>query len=134
MSYDAYLMNRLCEACGPHDEAFHIDPTYNLTPIFHLALTGEDMPSPEVSEASAVLFGKTTDGPRGLRVLTGKSGEESIRIIKRAQQRLADPKMHERFLALEPENKWGTMSDATEVFKRMLAAAIEWPEAIWKVH
>ena len=75
MSYDIYLRTKKppCGECGRAFENSYISwiPTYNLTPIFDRALTGEELPNPDVSEAQVVLFKEKTDRPRGLRLLSG---------------------------------------------------------------
>ena len=75
MSYDIYLrkLPSPCPTCGheaPAPAPDLPDPTYNLTPIFDLALTGEPLPNSNVSEAAVVLLHQETDRPRGLRLLT----------------------------------------------------------------
>lgn len=137
MSYDAYLrsFDGKCSHCGqrpPEPEGFH--PTYNLTPIFHLALTGEEMPNQDVPEVAVVLFGKKTDATRGLRVLNGKSGARTVDTLDLAIKRMEDPTMAERFAKLAPENGWGTVDGARETLEKMWRAALEYPEYIWRVH
>lgn len=47
MSYDIYLRSEPCDKCGRGGEEPELpNPTYNLTPIFDLALTGEPLPNP----------------------------------------------------------------------------------------
>ena len=141
MSYDVYLRGEKkdpCVACGrPYHEEDGPDlpgPTYNLTPIFDLALTGEGLPSPNVTEASVVLFGAKTDRPRGLRLLSGKRGRATIEWLEKAVGHLEDPAKREAFVALEPPNKWGTLPDALSVMERLLQAARDFPDHTWEVH
>ena len=141
MSYDIEIRSKhFCEHCGRDsqrsEDAYHGDlpnPTYNLTPIFDLALTGEDLPNPEVGEASVVLFREKTDRPRGLRVLSGRKVGDTIPMIEAALKRIAaDP---ETFRKLEPSNGWGDLKGAKYVFERLLEAARECnPEATWDIH
>lgn len=134
MSYDVYLRAPKCPTCGNKGpEPDCPDPTYNLTPIFDLALTGEGLPNPGVSEAAVVLFREKTDRPRGLRVLDGKTGRESIAMINTAIDRLCDAKLTVTFIALEPENKWGTLKDARDVMKMLKERAEEYPDNTWDV-
>lgn len=140
MSYDIYIRSKyFCSHCG-RDSSRSEDsysgslpePTYNLTPIFDLALTGEDLPNPEVGEAAVVLFREKTDRPRGLRILSGRTLRDSIPMIEAALKRIRANQ--EPFLKLEPENKWGTLKDAIWVFDRMLEAARQCnPEAMWEI-
>lgn len=134
MSYDIYLREPRCEACGrgggsPIDH----NPTYNLTPIFDLALTGEPMPNPDVSEAGVVLFGQQTDRPRGLRVLSGRKAADTMTALENGLRRLRDPDWAARFRALEPENRWGTHADAIKVFEYLIKDAKEYPEHVWEI-
>ncbi|MDE2102690.1 MAG: hypothetical protein KGL39_35930 [Patescibacteria group bacterium] len=141
MSYDIYIRSKhFCSHCG-RDSNRDSDsyggelpnPTYNLTPIFDLALTGEGLPNADVGEADVVLLGAKTDRPRGLRVLSGRKIGESIPMFEAAIKRIHDD--HEPFRKLEPTNGWGTLKDAIWVFTRMLDAARECnPEATWDIH
>lgn len=141
MSYDIYIRSKhFCPHCG-RDSMRDTDsyngelpePTYNLTPIFDLALTGEPLPNPEVGEGAVVLLRTPTDRPRGLRVLSGRKLGDSIPMIEAALKRIADDPAP--FRALEPDNGWGDLKDAVRVFARMLEAARECnPEATWDIH
>jgi len=140
MSYDIYIRSKhFCPHCG-RDSQREGDsyqgqlpnPTYNLTPIFDLALTGEGLPNPEVAESSVVLFGAQTDRPRGLRVLSGRKVGDSIAMIDKALARIDAQRA--AFVKLEPDNGWGTLAGAVEVFERMAAAAKECnPDAVWEI-
>jgi UDP-N-acetylglucosamine 2-epimerase len=135
MSYDVYLEGPTCPACknkaaGPDGLP---GPTYNLTPIFDLALTGSGLPNQDVPEAEVVLFGKRTDRPRGLRLLNAMTGKESEAILSAAAHRLHDPDMESRFRKLEPTNKWGTLEAAQQVVDDLRRAAIDYPNHIWRV-
>ncbi len=137
MSYDIYLRTPRCPTCGRSgDEVGDLpDPTYNLTAIFDLALTGEPLPNPEISEFSTVLLGEKPERPRGLRLLSGRKAKDTIAMIENALARLADPVWTERFVALEPPNKWGTLKDAVFVMQRLLDAAKECGEEYeWLIH
>lgn len=134
MSYDIDLKSVPCPHCNrPGDEPEHLNPTYNLTPIFDLALTLEPLPNPDVGEIAVVLLGADTDRPRGLRLLSGKTGEESIEPLRQALARLNDPAMRDRFVSLEPPNKWGTLKDAVWVVSEMIRQAVDYPENVWKI-
>lgn len=135
MSYDIYLRGRVCETCGnrPSDEPELPNPTYNLTPIFDLAITGEPLPNADVSEGSVVLFRAATDRPRGLRLLTGQTGAQTIAMLTGALARMRDIEWLERFLALEPVNGWGTLHGAMEVIGKLLSAACSYPDHVWEV-
>lgn len=142
MSYDVYLRTRVCEYCG-HAERWKgadgdgrpepLNPTYNLTPIFDLAITGEPLPSPEISEMAVVLFREKTDRPRGLRLLNDMKAKDSVKTIQNALGRLTDPELKEKFLSLEPSNKWGTVPDAIWVINKMLEYCERWPELYWDI-
>ena len=134
MSYDVYLRAPNCPTCGhkPYEPDCP-DPTYNLTPIFDLALTGEGLPNPEVSEASVVLLHKETDRPRGLRLLNGRKASETLAQLNHAIDRLSDETLRDKFVALEPPNKWGTLPDALYVMNKLRDLAAEYPNNFWEV-
>ncbi len=136
MSYDIYLdaPEDRCQACGrEHGSPDLPGPTYNLTPIFDLALTGEPLPNPNVSEGHVVLLRAATDRPRGLRVLSGRLAEDTVTRLESALAALNDPARDGEFRALEPENGWGTLRDARSVIDRMLDAAREYPKYRWRI-
>ena len=143
MSYDIYFEGpapQPCPTCGHVESVDESDddsvgnPTYNLTPIFDLALTGEDLPNPEVPEPSVVLFRTKTDRPRGLRLLSGKTGRESLELLGAAMDRFADERMRERLIALEPENGWGNVDGAVKVIRKMRYLANKYPDRVWTIH
>lgn len=137
MSYDIYLRGdpETCPTCGRRaSEPDLPDPTYNLTPIFDRALTGENLPNPDVNEAMVVLFRKETDRPRGLRLLSGRKAKDTAEWLRKALARVSDPANAAMFRSLEPENKWGTLEDARYVFEKLIVAAEEYPEHKWEVH
>ena len=140
MSYDIYIRSKhFCPHCQRDstrsEDSYSGDlpePTYNLMPIFDLALTGEPLPNPDTSEFSVVIFGVRTDRPRGLRVLSGRKVSDTIPMLKAALRRIADDP--EPFKKLEPDNGWGTLKDAIWVFERLCTAAKEsHPEAVWDI-
>lgn len=134
MSYDIYLRAATCAACGKRgNEPECPEPTYNLTPIFDLALADEPMPNPDVTEFAHVVLGKPVDRPRGLRLLTGKTGQESLPCIARALDRMLDGRMRPEFLKLEPPNKWGNLDDAIDVMKQLKVAAESYPQNVWEI-
>jgi hypothetical protein len=134
MSYDIELRGGPCAGCVAAGTVPDLpDPTYNLTPIFHLALIGEQMPNPEVSEGAAVVLGARVDGPRGLRVLSGRRASETTDQIERAIFRLRDEAWSGRFAELAPKNGWGTVAGATRVLEELLTAAVDHPNHVWEV-
>jgi hypothetical protein len=134
MSYDVYLESPVCDKCGHRGEEPDLpDPTYNLSPIFDLALTGETFPNSDINEACVVLFKSQTDRPRGLRVLSGRKATDTESQLRRAVETLKDPEKQAAFKALEPENGWGSLSGAILVMEKLLRAAIEYPSNIWKI-
>jgi hypothetical protein len=134
MSYDIYLRAEPCPTCKRDgDEPERLDPTYNLTPIFDAALTGESLPNPDVGEAGVVLFGEKTDRPRGLRLLSGRKAKDTIDWLRKAHGHLLDPDQREKFTALEPENKWGTVDGAVWVIAKMIENAEQYPDNVWHI-
>ena len=135
MSYDIYLRAEKCAACGQTGEepGDLPGPTYNLTPIFDLALTGEPMPNEQTSEFAVVIFGEKTDRPRGLRILNGRKASTTVTLIENALKRLADPSLRAQFDALAPDNGWGTVNDAVYVFGKLKEAAADYPDLKWEI-
>jgi hypothetical protein len=135
MSYDVYLRgdSETCPTCGRDapgpEDGWH--PTYNLTPIFDRALTGEELPNPDVGEISVVLFRTKTDRPRGLRLLDGRIAGDTAEWLEKALRHLKDPANEATFRALEPENKWGVLENAISVMGELAEAAREWPKHKW---
>jgi hypothetical protein len=135
MSYTVRLVpGPPCPACGRSDfETRGPDPTYNLTEIFDLALTGESMPNPEVSEFQSKLLHVPVDRPRGLEVLSRKKVGDTIANIEVAIGRLEDEGWRPRFKALEPDNGWGDLAGALLVMRRLLLLAKEYPTHTWDI-
>lgn len=136
MSYDVHIKTEPCPTCSHSAESDYdtLNPTYNLTPIFDLALTGEPMPNADVGEAAVVLFRAKTDRPRGLRVLDGRRLGDTVKMLENAMARLRDPAMVEQFAALEPDNGWGTVRGALSTLEMMLARAVAVPDGKWDIH
>lgn len=137
MSYDIYLRGTPdpCPTCGHTAEEPELpNPTYNLTAIFDLLLTGEALPNPYVGEGAVVVLGKKTDRPRGLRVLSGLRAADTIEMISKALDRALDPAWRARLIALEPSNGWGTLQGAREVLTELIRAAMEHPNNMWEIH
>lgn len=124
-----------CPTCGHEDEGpdYLPDPTYNLTPIFDLALTGEPLPNPEVGEGAVVLLRASTDRPRGLRLLDGRRAGDTVDWMRKALAHLNDPAQADAFRALEPSNRWGTLKDARWVMERLIEAAENYPRHVWEI-
>jgi hypothetical protein len=133
MSYDIDLVGEPCPHCGTIREPESHNPTYNLTPIFDLALTGEPLPSPNVSEFDVVIFRKDTERPRGLRLLSGQKASATLTLLEKGLAKLQDPAMQNRFKALEPPNRWGTLEDAVAVFEYLIADAKKYPDNTWRI-
>lgn len=135
MSYDIYLEAKPCDHCGAaKPEPDLPNPTYNLTPIFDLALTGEDLPNAATGEVAVVLLGAATDRPRGLRLLNGKTGTESMAMLNAALDRMADERLRDQFLELQPKNGWGDFDGARRTMNELRHAANEYPLNVWRVH
>lgn len=114
------------------------DPTYNLTPIFDLALTGGDpYPNPDVSEGSVVVLGAPTDRPRGLRLLSGRRAADTTAWLNKAACYLAAPENQAALQALEPDNGWGDLAGACRVIGALHQAAEYAAEAgmghVWEI-
>jgi hypothetical protein len=134
MSYRIYLRSDECKTCGHVDEGPMLpDPTYNLTEIFHLALTGDPMPNSETSEFDAVIFNAKTDSPRGLRVLNGKVASETEVTLRVALMRLRDPSRLDEFKKLEDPGGWGDIGGAIIVLEKLFVAAQENPNLKWVI-
>lgn len=124
-----------CPSCGaiPGDARHEWSPTYNLAEIFDFALTGEAFPSPEVSEGQRVVLRTPTARPRGLCVLNGKTGAESLDQLRAACKRINDPELEDTFLTLEPSNGWGKLEGARDVLAGLLRLAEENPRNVWRI-
>jgi hypothetical protein len=135
MSYTIHLHGKPCDKCGllPNEPDDLPDPIYNLTPIFDLALTGEPYPNGNVSEVEVALFRKETDRPRGLRLLHGKLASETSDMIARALDRMADPAMAPAFAGKELDNRWGGLTGAIKIMRRLLEAARDCPGLTWDI-
>ena len=135
MSYRIYLNGIVCDKCGltPDGPLYLPDPTYNLTPIFDLALTDEPMPNLDVNELESVVLNKPVDRLRGLRLLSGKKAADTLELFENALQRLRDPARQASFRALEPDNGWGDLRGASTVMELLQKAAIAYPNHIWEI-
>jgi hypothetical protein len=134
VSYSIDLNTPPCGTCGHQPPGPSLpEPTYNLTPVFDLALTGEDPPNPEVSEFASVVLHRQTDRPRGLRLLDGRRAGDPVEWLEKAVRRMPPPENRERFLAPEPANGWGDLPGAVTVVTRLLEAARECPDGTWSV-
>jgi hypothetical protein len=129
MSYDIYLRHE--DPTKGHPDL--PGPTYNLTPIFDLALTGEEFPNPDTSEARVVLLGEKTDRPRGLRLLSGRKAKDTTAWLDKTLSHLRDPEKRTTFKALEPTNGWGTLDTAIIVIEWLLQASRDCPDHTWEV-
>lgn len=137
MSYTIDLNAKPCSECDETREPEWTEcpePTYNLTPIFDFALTGDrEIPSPDVAEVATVLFGAKTDRPRGLRLLDGRQAHDTVADLDAAMTRLSDPANQEHLEGLEPDNGWGDLGIAVTVIRRLRRLAKDYPECIWSV-
>lgn len=122
MGYDVHFGGEEC-----------MEPTYNLTPIFDLALTGGPLPNPELSEGDVVVMRKPTTRPRGLRLLSSKTGAEALPMLNEACKRIADPAMAEAFNNLAPANGWGDLDGAKKVLRSYRVLCEECPANVWEV-
>lgn len=123
MSYSIYLSSKPCPTCNRcGDEPDRLNPTYNLTPIFAIAFTGEPLS-----------IQTSTDRPRGLRLLNGRYARYTIALLQNALGRLSDPAKEAEFKKLEPDNGWGTLKDARWVIEKLISNAEEYPDNVWEV-
>lgn len=136
MSYDIDLIPPVaqCDTCKrSYDRVSGPNPTYNLAGIFDLALTGEPLPNPDVSEGAVVLLNAKTARPRGLRLLNKRLANATLAQIDSALLRLKSPSLKAEFRALEPKNGWGTIADAIEVLGMLRELAQEYPDHTWAI-
>lgn len=113
MSYDINLRAPKCGTCGKaDDDALDMDPTYNLSPIFHAAVRGDD----------------------GIRGFDGKLARDTIADLVSASEFLNDPANQELLVSLEPSNGWGDLPGARKVIAEMLVAASSHPGYTWSIH
>lgn len=134
MSYDIYLNSKPCPMCANVKKAGEgLHPTYNLTPIFDFAITGEPLPNRDTTEGQVVVLHAKTDRPRGLRILHEQTAADTIRPLENALARMKDPALHEEFRKLEPSNGWGSADGARKVLATMLGLARQHPEFVWSI-
>jgi hypothetical protein len=135
MSYSIGMSAPACPTCRRTGEEPSClpDPTYNLTGVFDLALTGEDLSSSEPSEYESVILGKKTSRPLGLRLLDGRTGADTEADLECALRHLEDSSLREKFESLLPPNGWGTLPDAVRILERLLLAARDYPHCTWRV-
>jgi hypothetical protein len=126
VSYEIRLRAPTCPTCG-HNRSYPRelpDPTYNLTPVFDLALTGERLPF-EALRANGRI--------PGLHRLDGRAASDTLAELRAAVKRIDDPEWAQHFRARAPENGWGTVSGAAEVLRQLLEAAEREPELLWDI-
>jgi len=134
MSYDIHLRSDCCTKCGrAGPEPYLPDPTYNLTPIFDFALTGEELPNEDINEFGVVTLKLQTNRPRGLRLLTGKRAGDTQKLLTEALRRMGDLALQDRFHALEPENGWGDLAGAISVVEELKESAEDFPDYVWDI-
>ena len=133
-SYDIYLNGHPCDKCGHSPKGPELpNPTYNLSKIFDLALTGDTFPNPSVKEVEVILLDKATDRPRGLRMLCGKKAGDTENLLLNAVKRMETPSLQKKFKKLEPDNGWGSLEGAIKVMKELLKASQEYPDHVWEI-
>lgn len=122
MSYSIYLRGARCPHCGAEREGPELPgPTYNLTPIFHFALTGERLGT------------KFIPCSGGLSLLNGLKAKDTYYWLRLAGERLFDDRLEKTFRGMEPDNKWGSLEDAREVMSKLCASAKEYPDLSWEI-
>lgn len=106
MSYDIYL--EIDTGAPDHMTLFHIDPTYNLSPMFKEAL-----------------------GDAGVRSLNGRIARDTIEILRKAVDDMeADPV---RFKMHDAANGWGVYRDCLSIMRRLFQEASTHRNATWRV-
>ena len=135
MSYSIVLSAPACPTCRrPGEQPDYLpDPTYNLTGVFDLALTGEELLSTEPSEYEILILNKKASRPLGLRQLDGRTGSDTEPDLECALRRLEDSSLREKFESLLPPNGGGTLPDAVRVLEKLLLAARDYPHCTWRV-
>jgi hypothetical protein len=126
MSYDIYLHapGVTCPSCGrPADEPDCPKPTYNLSPIFAKAFTGE----------ACVALRGTRARATGLHLLVGHAAKDTLGALREAAAALDDPCRRILFRNLQPANGWGTVEDARRVIARLIIVAVDYPDHVWSV-
>lgn len=109
MSLDLYLETKPCETCGHSEENFfQANYTYNVSPMWYVIYPDDN----------------------GMVQIDGMTGQESIEKLEHAiLQMSSDPA---KFQALNPENGWGSFNRFFYFLMKLLEAAREHPEAIWR--
>ena len=110
MSLDLELVVKKCDCCGRGESiVWERSPTYNLGPMWREA----EIPFSEKRIEGQTAASLHAELARGLDLLRGSPG---------------------RFRALAAENGWGTYEDLIEVVETMVAACLEYPNAVLRVH
>lgn len=123
MSWDADYSAQTVD--GPLINVGSWNYTHNTNGMINQALGLQPVGAP-YNTARAVLFG---DAPSWWRLLNGSTGREGQELLARILNAfVADPP---RFLAMEPDNGWGSLESLTRVLGEMLAACTEYPVGVW---
>jgi len=88
--------------------------TYNVGPMFSLALTG------------------SAGGP-GIGSLSGKTGAELIPVLEKAVAHISNPNNVDAYAALTPPNKWGSHGGARKKLEEILDGCRSYPKAVFEV-
>ena len=116
MSYSIRLYET-CSTCG-HREGDSTDPTYNMAPMFRLALTPKS----------------TGDGPHGVKALHGRKGSETVEQLQAGLGALSDPANARKLAEMEEAcHGWGSIEGAKTVLRRLIQMAEAYPNAVWSV-
>lgn len=119
MSYDVTYRQSVCPHCGRGDDDAAEDRniTYNVARIFAWAF-GHDADTPL---------------PVGVRWLDGKTGAETIEVLRAASKKMSDPANEEVLKAMAPSNGWGSPESVRKDIGWMIRQVEESPEGTWSV-
>jgi AAA+ superfamily predicted ATPase len=108
MGLGLYLNTKKCVTCGHNEEVFHLNYTYNVSPMWRKAIGKEER----------------------MVQIDDLTGEDSIPILNKAiESMLKNP---EFFIEMNPKNGWGSYETFLDFLQLALEAAKKNPTAIWE--
>lgn len=121
MSFDISLELPACSHCGRSEQTvFDVNITHNVNKIVDICLT-------EASATVARVDDSYSDWSWGR--LHGWHAGDVVEILARAEEIMGDSAREEEFKALEPSNKWGSLTVTRQVLSELLAACRQYPNA-----
>jgi len=67
---------------------------------------------------------------KGIRIINGNSGASAFYSLTHFRNNIE--LKHDEFVALQPENGWGTVERTLEILNQMILKSLQYPNEIWK--